>query len=323
MMIGITLGDVCGVGPEILLRAVAAGKLDLNGSCVVYGDLSALEKANEVLKTDVPLQAVATPGEAAEGALNVIDAGHLTASDITVGQLNGKCAAAAVAYVEAAARAALAKEINGFVTLPINKEACRETRPDFEGHTELIAGICGVTDYTMMLASPKMIVTHVSTHVSLQEAIRRVRMERVLTVIRLTAQYTEPLRGRARIAVAGLNPHAGEHGAFGREDMEQIQPAVEAARAEGLDAHGPIPADTLFMKVINGQYDAVVCMYHDQGHVPMKLHGFADAVNITIGLPIVRASVDHGTAFDIAWQGIAHTENFEVALKMCRQLTQH
>lgn len=317
-MIGITLGDACGVGPEILLRAWTAGSL--RETCVVFGDAAALKLASRLLNLPLDLNCITSPKQAAPGRLNLVDAGLLTEADITIGKLSGKCGAAAVAYVEAATRAALDGTVRAFTTLPINKEACRETRPDFEGHTELIAGMCGITDYTMMLASPKMIVTHVSTHVPLSEAIARVKADRILTVARLTAPAAKALRGRAKIAIAGLNPHAGEHGAFGTEDMEHIAPAVAQARAEGIDAHGPIPADTLFMKVIDGAYDAVVCMYHDQGHVPMKLHGFKDAVNVTLGLPIIRTSVDHGTAFDIAYKGIASLENFTIALEMAVKL---
>jgi 4-hydroxythreonine-4-phosphate dehydrogenase len=317
-MIGITMGDACGVGPEILLRTWCEGKL--NTPFVAFGDKAALELAMEKLGLRAELHLVATPAAAVPGKFNLVDLALLRREQITVGKISAPCGAAAVAYIEAATRASLAGEIPGFVTLPVNKEACRLSRPDFEGHTELIAGMCGIVDYTMMLASPKMIVTHVSTHVSLREAVERVQTERILTVARLTQPAALALRGRARLAIAGLNPHAGEHGAFGREDIEQIEPAVAAARAEGIDAHGPLPADTLFMQVINGRYDAVVCMYHDQGHVPMKLHGFADAVNVTLGLPIVRTSVDHGTAFDIAYQGKAALENFIVAIDMCVRL---
>lgn len=317
-MIGITLGDACGVGPEILIRTWCEGKLAY--PAVVFGDRAALDLAMEKLGLRAELHTVRDVSEAREGRLNLIDLGLLRREDITIGKISGKCGAAAVAYIEAATRSSLEGKIPGFVTLPVNKEACRLTRPDFEGHTELIAGMCGIEDYTMMLASPKMIVTHVSTHVSLREAINRVQKERILTVARLTQPAALALRGRARLAIAGLNPHAGEHGAFGSEDIDQIAPAVEAMRAEGIDAYGPLPADTLFMQVITGKYDAVVCMYHDQGHVPMKLHGFADAVNVTLGLPIVRTSVDHGTAYDIAYQGKASIENFMVAADMAARL---
>jgi 4-hydroxythreonine-4-phosphate dehydrogenase len=172
----------------------------------------------------------------------------------------------------------------------------------------------------MMLHSPKLAVTHVSTHVSLSEAIDRVRKERILEVIRLTAREMQKLGGGARIAVAGLNPHAGEGGAFGTEERAEIAPAVAAARAEGIDAHGPLPPDTVFRQAMDGRYDAVVCMYHYQGHIPMKLLDFEGAVNVTIGLPIVRTSVDHGTAFDIAWKGIASTGSYAAAFALARKL---
>lgn len=317
-MIGITQGDACGVGPEILLRSWSAGRLP--ESLIVFGDRSVLEFASERLGLDVDLHEIGEANAAQPGVLNLVDLGRLRRKDITIGRISEACGAAAVSYVEAATRAALKGEISGFVTLPINKEASRMTRGDFEGHTELIAGICGVSDYTMMLASPRMIVTHVSTHVSLRAAIERVKADRILKVARLTRDAAEALRGRSRLAIAGLNPHAGEHGAFGTEDIEEILPAVESARKEGIDAHGPIPADTLFMQVLNGGFDAAICMYHDQGHVPMKLNGFADAVNVTLGLPIVRTSVDHGTAFDIAYQGKASIENFLIAVEMADQL---
>jgi 4-hydroxythreonine-4-phosphate dehydrogenase len=168
----------------------------------------------------------------------------------------------------------------------------------------------------MMLVAPKLIATHVSTHVSLQEAIRRVKKDRILNVARLTSNAVKLIRPQARIAIAALNPHAGENRKFGNEDLDEIAPAVAAARAEGIDAYGPVPADTLFMKALAGQYDAVVCMYHDQGHIPLKMIAFHEGVNTTIGLPIIRTSVDHGTAFDIAYKGIASTENLIAAFNL-------
>lgn len=322
MLIGITMGDACGVGPEILVRSAAEKRVPL-GECLVFGDRSAVDLAIE--KCDVTLE-VNQVGQLDEplmpDALNLMDTGLISAGQITIGEISQSCGAASVEYVSRATQAALQGHIAAFVTLPINKEACRLSHPDFQGHTEFIAEMCATENYTMMLASPKMIVTHVSTHVSLREAIERVQTARVLEVIRLTAKNTFRLRQRARIAVAGLNPHAGEHGAFGTEDDEYIRPAVRQAQEEGIDAFGPLPADTLFIKVADGTYDAAVCMYHDQGHVPMKLHGFADAVNITVGLPVIRTSVDHGTAFDIAYQGIASIENFVTAYEMCSRLCQ-
>ncbi|MFZ4718402.1 MAG: PdxA family dehydrogenase, partial [Ilumatobacteraceae bacterium] len=203
--------------------------------------------------------------------------------------------------------------------------ATQLTDPSFVGHTEFIAGLCGVQKVTMMLtaATPtgSIAVTHVSTHCSLAEAIERVQPERVLDVVRLTDEVLRRFIPAPRVAVCGLNPHAGEHGLFGREDIERIAPAIEAACAEGIDATGPHPADTVFFQAVHrGRHDAIVCMYHDQGHGPMKLLAFDSGVNVTLGLPIVRTSVDHGTAFDIAWQGVAFTDSVRHAVAYARRL---
>ena len=316
---GITMGDSSGVGPEILLRAWRAGELCY--PVVAYGDLAVLAECNRRLECGVPLRAAATPADRGAGTLNVIDAGLLRAEDVCPGQLSAASGAAARAYVVAATRAALAGEIAAMVTLPMNKEATQLTDPNFAGHTELIGGICGAPDATIMLVSERLIVTHVSTHVSLQEAIRRVKQPRVKRIIELTCGAVARLRANPRVAVAGLNPHAGENGLFGREDLEEIRPAVEWARGRGLPVEGPLPADTVFyMAVRKKRYEAIVCMYHDQGHVPLKLLDFESGVNVTLGLPIVRTSVDHGTAFDIAWGGTASTRSLVSALELAAKL---
>ena len=314
MNIAVTMGDASGVGPELLLRAVE--KNELKRSFTAIGDLAALEVAREKLGLAVEIRTIDLGDPLQEGVLNLVDLGRLTRDMIRPGEIVKEAGAAAVEYVELATRAALDGKIDAITTLPINKESSGLTHPDFQGHTELIAGICGETNYTMMLVSPKLIATHVSTHVSLQEAIRRVKKERILNVARLTSNAVKLIRPQARIAIAALNPHAGENRKFGNEDMDEILPAVEAARSEGIDAYGPVPADTLFMKALNGQYDAIVCMYHDQGHIPLKMISFHEGVNTTIGLPIIRTSVDHGTAFDIAYQGIASTENLVAAFDL-------
>jgi 4-hydroxythreonine-4-phosphate dehydrogenase len=314
MKIAITMGDACGVGPELLLRAFKNG--ELQSPFIAIGDIAALELAMKKLGISVPVKSIGLADEMDAGVLNVVDARLLKASDITPGQISKVAGDAAVKYVELATHAALAGTIDAIVTLPINKESSGLTHPGFQGHTELIAGICGISNYTMMLVAPKLIATHVSTHVSMQEAIRRVKKERILNVTRLTNDAVRLIRPRAKIAIAALNPHAGENRKFGNEDADEIAPAVEAARAEGINAHGPIPADTLFMKALNGDYDAIVCMYHDQGHIPLKMISFHEGVNVTIGLPIIRTSVDHGTAFDIAYKGIASTQNLAAAFNL-------
>jgi 4-hydroxythreonine-4-phosphate dehydrogenase len=223
--------------------------------------------------------------------------------------------------VLAATDAALSGSVAAVVTMPMNKEATQLTDPTFVGHTELVAARCGVAGPSMMLVAGDLAVTHVSTHVSLREAIARVTRQRVLEVVELTHRTLVPFVTTPRIAVCGLNPHAGEHGLFGDEDSVHIAPAIDAARRVGIDASGPWPADTVFHQAVHRRrYDAIVCMYHDQGHAPMKLLAFESGVNVTIGLPIVRTSVDHGTAFDIAWQGVAFTDSLTHALAWARRL---
>lgn len=318
MLFGVTMGDASGVGPEILLNAYRKG--ELRHPVLVYGDLAVLEHANRLLRCHVPLRA-ATTADWREGCLNVRDFGLLRPADVKIGQLCAATGAAAREYVIAAARAALGGELAAMVTLPMNKEATQLSDPTFVGHTELIGQVCGAAEVTIMLASEHLIVTHVSTHVSLREAIARVKRDRVLRIIELTCAAVARLRPKARIAVAGLNPHAGENGLFGREEIEEIRPAVEDAQARGLPVDGPFPPDTLFFQAVQKRrFDAVVCMYHDQGHVPLKLLDFEGGVNVALGLPIIRTSVDHGTAFDIAWKGLASTRSLVAALELAAKL---
>ena len=318
MLIGVTMGDACGLGPEILLR-LAAGD-SLSHPFVLFGDLEVLEFALGKLSLNLALNPITSLEHIKPEHLNVFDCRQLQRTEVTIGKISAKAGAAAVNYVQVATEHALEEKIDAIVTLPINKAACRHTFPNFQGHTELIADMCGVADYVLSLVAPKLIVTHVSTHVSLKEAVNLVNSERVLSVLKMTHEAAGKLFPRAKIVVAGLNPHAGEGGAFGKEEIEEIVPAIQEAQCQGIDAHGPISPDTLFMKALAGDYDAVVCMYHDQGHIPMKLHGFHDTVNVTLGLPIIRTSVDHGTGFDIAYKGIASTQNFLCAFNLAAKL---
>lgn len=317
----ITMGDASGVGPEIVLRRAADGAF-ADETVVVYGDLAILRRGAEMLGIDIAMEAIAYPAQWRPGVLQVVDAGLLSAADHRPGVIDAASGAAARHYVVAATDDALAGRVAGIVTMPMNKEATQLSDPGFVGHTELIAAACGVQRYTMMLTAGDLAVTHVSTHVSLREAISRVTTPRVLEVIELTHETLRRFLDRPRIAVCGVNPHAGEHGLFGSEDATFIVPAIEAAQAAGIDASGPHPADTVFHQAVNRKrFDAIVCMYHDQGHTPMKLLAFESGVNVTVGLPIIRTSVDHGTAFDIAWQGIAFTGSLDHALRWARRLT--
>jgi 4-hydroxythreonine-4-phosphate dehydrogenase len=319
------MGDASGVGPELVLRRAAEGAF-ADGRVVVYGDAAILRHGAELLGLDVELALVDAPADVRPGPLPVVDVGLLTAADHRPGQLDAAAGAAAREYVLRATDAALAGEVAAVVTMPMNKEATQLTDPTFVGHTELIADRCGADSVTMMLTADtpggSIAVTHVSTHCSLTEAIRRVTADRVLDVIRLTDRALRGFLPRPRIAVCGLNPHAGEHGLFGTEDADRIAPAIAAAVAEGIDATGPHPADTVFFQAVHrGRHDAIVVMYHDQGHAPMKLLAFDTGVNVTLGLPIVRTSVDHGTAFDIAWTGQAFTDSLDHALADAWRLT--
>ncbi len=265
---------------------------------------------------------IANPRECRSGCLNVIDAGLVRRSELAVGRVSALSGRAAREYVVAATRAALSGEVSAVVTLPMNKEATQLSDLSFVGHTELIASLCGVRDVTIMLVSEQLIVTHVSTHVSLQTAIEKVKEERIRIIIRLTCEAVKRLRPHPRVAVAGLNPHAGENGLFGSQESEEIAPAVRWARSKGLPVEGPFPPDTVFhLAVRKKKFDAVVCMYHDQGHIPLKLLDFEGGVNVALGLPIVRTSVDHGTAFDIAGKGEASTVSLVRALDLAAKLT--
>jgi 4-hydroxythreonine-4-phosphate dehydrogenase len=318
---GITMGDSSGIGPEVLLGCWRDNALRF--PVVVFGDLEALAYYNELLRFGVDLRKITSAADYQAGPLNVIDSGILWHAEVTPGQLSRKSGEAARAYVVAATRAALAGEIAAIVTLPMNKEATQLSDPAFVGHTELIGNLCGVEDVTIMLASEQLIVTHVTTHCSLKIAIERAKKERICTILRLTSDAVRKLRPNARIAVAGLNPHAGENGLFGDEEIREIRPAVEWARSQGMPVEGPFPPDTVFyMAVRKKKFDAIVCMYHDQGHVPLKLLDFEGGVNVALGLPIIRTSVDHGTAFDIAGRGMASGVSLVKALEFAARLAE-
>ncbi len=318
-MLAITMGDANGVGPEIVLKAFKQEELG-NGDYVVVGDYSILDWCSEKLGYGVNLHKMSNLEDYDEKALNIYDLALLTPEDLTPGQINKKVAAASREYVAESVRMALDNKFSALVTLPVNKEAIRLSDPDFTGHTELIAGICGQNSYTMMLASDKLTVTHVSTHVSMLQSIANVKKDRILDVIKLTYDAIHRFKDAPKIAVAGLNAHSGEGGAFGMEEIEESTPAIEAANAAGMTAIGPVPPDTVFLRASRGEFDAVVCMYHDQGHIPMKVLDFEGGVNVTLGLKVVRTSVDHGTAYDIAYKGIASTGSLLAALDYGRKI---
>ncbi len=321
MAVAVSMGDPAGVGPEIVLQAFREGTVAED--FLVVGDRDVLSACAEALHLDVPIHASTGTHDLLPGSVNVVDLGLIRRAAFAPGAVSRACGAAARGYVEAGVRLALGGTVDALVTLPVNKEAVRLSDPGFSGHTGFIATLCRSPDVAMMLYSSRLVVSHVSTHLSLRDAIQAVTLERVGEVIDMTASFLSRVSRGARLAVAGLNPHAGEAGAFGSEEQRVIAPAVEAARARGLHVDGPLPPDTVFVRALRGEFDAVVCMYHDQGHIPMKILDFDGAVNVTLGLPIIRTSVDHGTAFDIAWKGKASTRSYAAAMTLARALFRH
>ena len=313
------MGDASGVGPEILLRSFSAGVLpDMS---VVFGDHAILKTGVERLRLDVPIHCLADLDDTKEDQLNLWDCGCLKANDLLPGALSEAAGDAAYQYVTLATQAALRGEISAVVTLPMNKEATQRSHPTFTGHTELLAELCEVDDVVMMLATDEVAVSHVSTHVSLGEAIERLTPQRLKRTIELTDNAVRRFIASPRIGVCGLNPHAGESGMFGTEEQDIIEPVLHELKSRGMNVSGPYPADTVFRQAIElDRFDALVCMYHDQGHAPMKLIAFDRAVNVTLGLPIIRTSVDHGTAFDIAWKGIARIDSLRHAIQYAEKM---
>ena len=309
--IGITLGDPAGVGPEVICKALAATEASARQAIVVIGSRETLGRAARVVGADAGLlETFAIEDVACEGLSPAF------------GKVDVRGGEASFRYVARAVEMARSGEIGCIVTAPISKEALNAAGHRYDGHTGMLAALTGSSSSFMLLASERMSVVHVSTHVSLKDAIDRLTSERVLSTIKAGHAHFERIGRRdPRIAVAGINPHCGENGLFGREDDERIAPAVAAARNEGIDAHGPISADTLYYRAYNGAFDLVVAQYHDQGHIPMKLVAFDTAVNVTLGLPIDRCSVDHGTAFDIAGTGKANHVNMLSAIDYGRKLT--
>jgi 4-hydroxythreonine-4-phosphate dehydrogenase len=318
-MVAVTMGDPAGVGPEIVAKALAERP---SARAVVVGDAGILGRAVRLLELPLEVNVIERPADATfgTGAINLVAASELP-GDLPFGELDPRAGDAAYRYVRRAVELALADEVHAIATAPLNKEAMHRAGHEYPGHTELLAELCDVRDYAMMLVSEDLRVVHVSTHVSLREAIERVTPEREGTVIRLADAALRALGvERPRVAVAGLNPHAGENGLFGAEDAERIAPAVRAAKEDGIDASGPWPADTVFLLARRGRFDVVVVQYHDQGHIPIKLLGFDTGVNVTVGLPFFRTSVDHGTAFDIAGTGEADPGSLKAALELAAEL---
>lgn len=319
-ILGITMGDPSGVGPEITVKALMQEKLYEICRPVVIGDAGVLKKAAGLVGAgQITIHPVSKVEDSyfCFGTIDVYNLNNVDAEKLEYGKVSAMSGKAAFECVQKVIELAMAHEVDATVTNPLNKEAMNLAGFHYSGHTEIYAQFTGTRDYAMMLADGDLRVAHVSTHVSLRTACDRVKKDRVYRVIRLADSACRKLGIEApRIAVAGLNPHAGENGMFGQEEIDEIMPAIRQAVSEGLWVDGPVPPDTVFSKARGGWYDMVVAMYHDQGHIPLKVLGFVydreagkwnsvSGVNITLGLPIIRTSVDHGTAFDQAGKGTA------------------
>ncbi|PKG23720.1 4-hydroxythreonine-4-phosphate dehydrogenase PdxA [Niallia nealsonii] len=324
-VIGITMGDAAGVGPEIILKALSKPEIYKMCRPVVIGDSFIIERAMNILEESFILNKINSVKEASfqHGIIDLVDLGLLDA-EVEFGKVSAKAGAAAFKFLEKAVHLAKEKEIDAICTAPLNKEALHKGGYKYPGHTEILAELTETKDYSMMLSSPKLKVIHLTTHVGLRKAIDLINPERTYKVIELAhltlsnAGYANP-----RIAVCGINPHAGENGLFGMgEEEEKLQPAIEKAVDQGINVTGPHPADTVFFRAVRGDFDIVVACYHDQGHVPIKVLGLEEGVNITVGLNggIIRTSVDHGTAFDIAGKGIADERSMVAALISATEL---
>jgi 4-phospho-D-threonate 3-dehydrogenase / 4-phospho-D-erythronate 3-dehydrogenase len=324
-VLAITMGDPGGIGPEIIAKALTHADVYEQSRPLVIGERRAMEAAVRIIGGPLEVRAVDKPSEAGQhaGTIDLLDLENIDIEQLGRARVCPEVGKAAYDYLERATQLALGNQVGAIVTAPLNKEALSEAGWVGVGHTELLARFAGVPDknVAMMLASNRLRVVHVSTHVSLKRAIELVTPERIMTATRLAGETARDIVGREpHIAVAGLNPHAGEHGLFGSEEAELIEPAIEQLRAEGWHLSGPVSPDTVFLRAAAGDFDAVIAMYHDQGHIPSKFAGFDDTVNVTLGLPIVRTSVDHGTAYDIAGTGKANEANMLAAIELAAQM---
>lgn len=329
-ILGITLGDPAGIGPEITVKALSKRAIYKACRPIVVGDAAVIEKATSIV--NMPWIMV-HPVKAIEyakfeyGTIDVYDLANVDINQLEYGKVSVMAGDAAFEYVRNVIQLALEKQVDGTITNPLNKEAINLAGHHYSGHTEIYAELTGTKDYAMMLADENLRVVHVSTHVSLREACNKVKKERVYNVIMMANEACQRIGiQKPRIAVAGLNPHAGENGLFGQEEIQEIIPAIQQGVSEGLHVEGPFPPDSVFPKACGGMFDIVVAMYHDQGHIPIKVLGFdydqqkqkmsaVNGINVTLGLPIIRVSVDHGTAFDQANKGTANESSLVNAIE--------
>ncbi|GIP29006.1 4-hydroxythreonine-4-phosphate dehydrogenase [Paenibacillus sp. J23TS9] len=324
-IIGITMGDGAGVGPEIILKSLQSREIYELCNPVVIGDSKILSRAQSFVNSDLQIKTI-TDDQLDQlafefGTVYCLDLDLLRA-DLPIGQVSAEAGHAAFEYLAKAIDLAKKQQIDAICTAPLNKEALHKGGHQYPGHTEILADLTNTSEFSMMLSAPNLKVIHVTTHVGIIDAVRMINPERVYRVIQLAHEtLTKSGIENPRIAVCGINPHAGENGLFGYgEEDEKVVPGVKKAQEEGINVVGPLPADTLFFRTVRGDFDIVVAMYHDQGHGPVKVLGLDAGVNITVGLPIIRTSVDHGTAFDIAGKGIVEEKSMMEAIRQAVEL---
>ena len=325
-LVTLTLGDPAGTGPEIITKALADPAVRSLARLIVVGDAATLDRAQAFTGTKLRINAIADVADArfAADSVDVLDLKNVDATRLQLGRVDPLAGQAAYESIRTATELALAGKVAAIVTSAINKAALNAAGHHFDGHTGLLAHLCNAPGATMMLAADKLRVSHVSTHVSLREAIDRVRPERIVKVLQLTHCAVKRLGiAKPRLAVAGLNPHAGEGGLFGDEEEKFIAPAIAQGRALGFDVHGPFAGDTIFYRTLQGEFDAAVAMYHDQGHVAAKMLGIWRGVNVTLGLPIIRTSVEHGTDFANAGTGRSDPRSLIEAIKLAAVMAAH
>jgi 4-hydroxythreonine-4-phosphate dehydrogenase len=318
-LIGVTMGDAAGTGPEIIAKGLMAKEITAGCRVVVIGDAGVMRAATGITGSPLRIRGIKAIEEAAfaAGVIDVIDLQNIDLTRLTRGRVDPMAGKAAYEYIKMAAELAMAGKIEAIATSAINKDALNKAGYHYPGHTELLAELCQVKDVVMMLVSGHLRVMHVTTHVSLEQAIGLVTPERILILLKITDDALRQLGlTRRLIAVAGLNPHAGEDGLFGDEELKVIAPAVATAKQRGFNVIGPLPPDSIFFRAAQGEFDAAVAMYHDQGHIAVKMLGIDEGVNVTLGLPIIRTSVEHGTAFDKAGKGTASPKSLIEAIKL-------
>ena len=325
--VGITMGDPTGIGPEIIVKVLSDKSAFRFCRPIVLGDRKVMERAITLTNSTLKVNEMKTLEESKykDDMLNLISLSTINVDEIGYGSPTQACGRAMVGYIEKAVKLVLAGKIDAITTAPINKKALSDAGYSYPGHTELLAELTGSREYVMMLTGDKLKVALVTIHCGLREIFHLLTIDKIVTTIRITHSALVNFFGEInpKIAVAGLNPHAGEGGLFGKEEEEIILPAVKQAQQLGIGVEGPLPPDTLFYHAAKGAYSAVVSMYHDQGLIPLKLLHFEDAVNVTLGLPLIRTSVDHGTAYDIAGTGKANPLSLLNALKLAAGMAKH